>query len=98
MLSGDLSQHLGKYPRVGPRAEESRGAPEPMGVHLYTKCFVCPELCPGHRAEGGGARGGGLAGEEEHTRSLRKKSLFVQISPVPLTAPSLPTGEATGAP
>lgn len=49
----------------------------------------------------GGARGGGLAEGgwgEEHTRSLRKKSLFVQISLVPLTAPSLPTGEATGAP
>lgn len=43
-------------------------------------------------------RGGGLAGDEEHTRSLRKKSLFVHISSVLLTAPSPPTSEATGAP
>lgn len=41
---------------------------------------------------------GGLASREEHTRSLRKKSLFVRISLAPLTTPSLFTGKDMGAP
>ena len=69
------------------------------GAQINTKRLLCSELCTGrHGARGGSPRGGGLAGGEEHTRSLRKESLFVQIISVLLMVPSAPTSEAAGAP
>lgn len=78
----------------------SGGGPQsPGGTLLHTKCFLCPEL---HMVtwskEGVQPGGGGLASREEHTRGLRKKSLFVQINLVSLTSPSVFTGKDMGAP
>lgn len=103
VCSGHSSQLLGKCHR-GPciRGQVWGGAGCPWGAQLYTtfhSAFCAWNASLVTMGWGGGPPGGGgLAGEEEHTRSLRKKSLFVRISSVLLTAPSSPTGEATGAP
>lgn len=103
MFSGDLSPRLETCHRVDPGAEEGSGkeglrthegpTSPPSAFRTWNYVLVTT------MGQGGVPPGGGnLAGEDEHTRSLRKESLFVQISSVPLTAPSPPTGKATGAP
>lgn len=67
---------------LGLRRDLKKG---PWGAHLHNNFFLYLELCLVHH----GARRSFTQGEE-HTRSLRKESLFVQICSVPLTAPSHP--------
>lgn len=87
---------------MAPGAEDESGEKEhgACGVPSSTASAFCAQNSAlVAMVRGGGPPGGsGLAGGKEHTRSLRKESLFVQISSVLLTAPSAPTSEATGAP
>lgn len=102
MFSGDLSPRLETCHGVDPGAEEGSGK-EGLRTHGVPtsppSAFRTWNYALVPMGQGGVPPGGGnLAREDERTRSLRKESLFVQISSVPLTAPSPPTGEATGAP
>lgn len=75
------------------------GPQSPQSALLHTKCFPVPRTTLATWSEEEVQPGvGGLARREAHIRSVKKKSLFVQISSVPLTAPSLFTGKAMGAP
>lgn len=75
------------------RTAEPRGYSPPYQVYSVPRTALVTwnkeEVQPGV---------GGLASRKEHTRSLRKKSLFVQISLAPLTTPSLFAGKDMGAP
>lgn len=93
-----LEKHHGRTQRSKGNSEER--TTEPRGHSSPSSAFpLRAQNCSGLMEQGGGsARGRWSYQQEEHTRSLRKKSLFVQISLAPLTTPSLFTGKAMGAP